>query len=63
MSEELRNLSQEIKDLIEAERVKAMREAAKMIGETRSWFERNWRVGWGLFAFVVLCAALWAVTR
>lgn len=63
MSEELKNMAQEIKDLIEAERAKAMREAARMIDETRSWFERNWRVGWGLFAFVVLCAVVWAVTR
>lgn len=61
--DELRNLSQEIRDLIEAERVKAAREAVRVYAEAGGFFRRKWWLGWALFAFVASCSVLWAVTR
>lgn len=63
MSEELKNLSAEIKAMIEAERQKAIKETLARMDSARNWFARKWWLGWALLAFLVGCSILWAVTR
>ncbi|MEJ5360196.1 MAG: hypothetical protein WHT06_16160 [Desulfobacterales bacterium] len=63
MSEELKNLSQEIRALIEAERQKAIKETIARVDQARNWFARKWWLGWTLLGFVVGCAVLWGITR